>query len=430
MWFVKAIRGTAAFWTIVIAVGITPDAAVARASFEILPFVQQESLGEDRLALSADGRTVVGLQRDALGVRDWRGVPARWDAGSGPTRLTFTEDERYEIPLGISADGSTIVGRFLNEAGTARVASLIRDGGAPIPIVSDADSGLTDASADGRVVVGGRGRGPGLSGEGGRGFVWDELNGVRDLSALTGVTDVMTALAVSNDGRVVVGSTWPEIGYLGARGYSWSEETGYVQLPLVDRGTQSLALAISGDGSTIVGTTRVGTSPIPSFNRQTATRWTEEGAILLPRGDYEIELTSGETRPGGTVFARFANSVSGDGSVIVGQAQFLTETGSTEGFGSFIYFGDTDETRSLKRVLQERGASDVNDWMLETATNISDDGRVVTGWARWNDLSGPLPEELRQMGVEFFAFRAVIPEPSTALLLGLGLAAMSRRARN
>ena len=67
--------------------------------------------------------------------------------------------------------------------------------------------------------------------------------------------------------------------------------------------------------------------------------------------------------------------------------------------------------RNLKDVLEDDFAIDLTGWQLWEAKGISDDGRTIVGVGE-----GASNRE---------AWIAVIPEPSTALLLAAGLAALA-----
>jgi len=69
-----------------------------------------------------------------------------------------------------------------------------------------------DRRFGGRERVNRRARSPQDLRPGNGGFVWDATNGVRDLQDLTGVTDSIAARAISDDGTLVVGSVFPELG--------------------------------------------------------------------------------------------------------------------------------------------------------------------------------------------------------------------------
>ena len=64
---------------------------------------------------------------------------------------------------------------------------------------------------------------------------------------------------------------------------------------------------------------------------------------------------------------------------------------------------------------------DISDWDLSQATGVSDEGRPIFGTGRQSvPCAGRSPRQYDAQWV------AVIPQPSTALLLGLGLLELAR----
>ena len=118
--------------------------------------------------------------------------------------------------------------------------------------------------------------------------------------------------------------------------------------------------------------------------------------------------------PGGNAFGS-ATKTSADGHVVVGfSRQNFSFLGHRE--RAFIW-DDTHRMRSIQLVLELAGI-DLADWTLTTATSVPADGRTIVGSAR------------NTQGV-MMGWIAVIPEPSTALQLGLGLTLLAtKRARN
>jgi len=97
-----------------------------------------------------------------------------------------------------------------------------------------------------------------------------------------------------------------------------------------------------------------------------------------------------------------------DGSVIVGFG--IAELG---GPIEAMIWDEQNGVRDLETVLQLMGV-DTDGWSLDRVTAVSYDGRHLTGW-------GTNPDGDRQ------GFLAVIPEPNTAILMVLGLCALSSR---
>ena len=189
---------------------------------------------------------------------------------------------------------------------------------------------------------------------------------------------------------------------------------------------ESAATAVSADGTTIVG-----------VSKSQAFRWTTATG-MVPLGDL----------PGGSSSSQ-ANAVSADGSVIVGYSGstfagsevFRWENGQMVGLGlPGVPFGVSADGsvivgvvglpgvvapfiwdpihggRNLVAVLLFDYGLDLTGWTLTSARGVSADGRSIIG-------DGRNPSGQQE------AWIAIIPEPSTAVLLagGLGLLAASRR---
>ena len=103
----------------------------------------------------------------------------------------------------------------------------------------------------------------------------------------------------------------------------------------------------------------------------------------------------------GGLFSSVAYGVSGDGSVVVGSSNATSGASPNEAF----LWDEAHGLRNLNLVLGALGL-DLTGWTLEQARAISEDGRTIVGIG--HSPSG---------GNE--AWIAVIPEPSTALLMGL-----------
>jgi len=159
--------------------------------------------------VSADGSVVVGTSESAAGHE-----PFIWTASTGMVGLGHPTGGYATWAFGISADGSVVVGRssilglgdraFRWTAGTGMVV---------LGSIGPASQGSSAAavSGDGRVVVGDLypvSLEPGaIDGT----FVWDAINGMRNLEAVlaqAGITPTVPlrqARGVSDDGTVIVG---------------------------------------------------------------------------------------------------------------------------------------------------------------------------------------------------------------------------------
>jgi probable HAF family extracellular repeat protein len=155
--------------------------------------------------VSADGSVVVGWAKNVKGDKH----AFRWTADGGIEDLG-TLGGRESTPEGISADGSVVVGWADNAAGNPRAFRWTADGGMEALGTLGGDcSWATGVSADGSVVVGWAENAEGDE----RAFRWTAEGGMEDLnityaSLLTPGSYLGQAIAISPDGRYIVGFGW------------------------------------------------------------------------------------------------------------------------------------------------------------------------------------------------------------------------------
>ncbi|MCO6043656.1 hypothetical protein NG895_07030 [Aeoliella sp. ICT_H6.2] len=356
----------------------------------------------------------------------------------------LSPDYPYSSPSAISSDGTVVVGRArVTSDGVDDAFRWTESTGMVGLGVSDYMLGGTSGSAaavsgDGSLVVG-RGPGPSSSGDGGHVFVWNEeaglsyidrpsnvinwwptnssldgsvivgalFTGVGEIQAYRWTTDVGTVPLgflpgtdesfvgdVSGDGTIVVGSSASDVDDV--RGFRWSEATGMIDLGHVDltgEETRNAPIAISSDGTTIVGSDSPPLYGGPyqhdgeTYGGQ-AYRWTESTG-MVGLGDL----------PGGE-FNSAASDVSADGSVVVGRA--TSELGQVA-----IIWDEITGMRSLESILTAANV-DLSGWALTDAVAVSDDGLVVTGIGRNSDGY----EEAWLVRLD----SNVVPEPATSTL--------------
>lgn len=277
---------------------------------ELGPLPQASSQSSDALGISGDGTVIVGAAGEAFGSRDAGAEAFRWTAADGMQRLfptpfansaatgastdgaviagsytapgsEFTRAFRWTAsgttslaPLPgdmfssgecISSDGSTVAG-ISAHAGGYRACRWAADGSAlalgPLPGF-DRLSGPTAISADGSVIVG-----QANSDETYVAFRWTADGGIRRLGTAT----PSSARAVSADGSVVVGSS-------NGNAFRWDATHGVQPLADLlaaagaDLGNVHLdeAVAISADGTTIMGRGTLNVAGIPENRPPTAT---------------------------------------------------------------------------------------------------------------------------------------------------------------
>ncbi|HVE17366.1 MAG TPA: hypothetical protein VNB29_11560, partial [Chthoniobacterales bacterium] len=169
----------------------------------------------------------------------------------------------------------------------------------------DVTSSATGVSADGKVVIGNSTDSNGLT----HAFRWTKESGMTSLSSIPAGTH-SEANGISADGKIIVGAYFAQNSW---EAFRWTEETGAVSLghittiaPLIDK-----ALAISADGSTIVGSGRGGAFIWTAAHQmQSISQVIANGGIDL---NYEWALTS-------------ASRVSADGSIIFGGGNFFSHS--------------------------------------------------------------------------------------------------------
>ena len=330
--------------------------------------------------VSADGLTVVGFSETADGSQAFR-----WTAGEGLVGLGNPGDLSYA--WAISGDGSVAVGSRDNGVNAEiRIQPYRWDttSGVGTPVDAWVSGGVAyDVSADGSVIVGRR------EGTGGYGFRTENSVGSPALRSPQGWYSA--AYAVSADGEFVVGSGFRAEGTPYTPGYRvWWEATkwdapwppwtaphqafgeGLGRLG----GGDSAALAISSDGTTIVG---------ESGN--------QEAVRFEPGGVTGLGHLPGDSQSS-------ARAVSADGSLVFGQS----------GGDAFIWDA-VNGMRSLEDVLEIEYGLNLFGWELSLAESSSADGTTIVGYGTNPD--GHSEAWLARMTTP-------IPEPSSLLLLLTG----------
>ncbi len=164
--------------------------------------------------MSSDGSTVVGQGNHVVTGRD---EAFRWTQQTGMVGLgDLTGGAIWSIAYGVSPTGSVVVGRSESALGLEAFRWTLTDpatGAGTMSNLGDLSGGTfgsnaMDVSAEGSVVVGW-----GTSGIGQEAFIWDAVNGMRNLQDVLvndfgiDMTDwtLTAAMAVSDDGLTIVG---------------------------------------------------------------------------------------------------------------------------------------------------------------------------------------------------------------------------------
>ena len=335
-------------------------------------------------------------------------------------------DDFYSFAYALSGDGSVAVGESHSANGT----EAFRWNGS-LSGLGDFTGGIFQSSArgtnsDGTTVVG---YGDALTGR--LAFSWNTTTTTLTPLAAIQPGGASQAYAISGNGLVAAGSS---DSLLGVQATSW---VGGAPVPLGDLtggAFRSQALAVSGNGLAIVGDSDsangteafvwngtisgIGDLAGGAFDSQ-AFGVSANGALIVGRGesasgDEAFLYQSGPGMvglgdlPGGT-FESVAYDVT-DGGVVVGSSA------SAAGPEAFVWVGGT--MYSLLDVLVANGlAAQVAGWTLVEARAISDDGLTIAGW-------GTNPDGDDEAWIAKIAF---VPEPSTGVLLSLGLVLLARR---
>lgn len=335
--------------------------------------------------VSGDGSVVVGSSQDQFRTTS---KAFRWTASGGMVGLGSSPDP--SVGKGVSADGSTVVGDFFDQAWRWTETGGFQELSAPgVPLINS-----YGASSDGSVIAANMAivvRGVTIA----QAHRWTSATGPVGLGYLPGHTLSRTT-GISGDGSVLVGFSTAGIpGIDPTEAFRWTSVGGMLGLGDLPGGaSHSQANAVSADGSVVVGYSS-------SASGNEAFRWTSADG-MLGLGDL----------PGGG-FDSNALAVSADGSVVVGYDD--SNGGSTQDGEPFIW-DSTHGMRNLTTVLVELGL-DLTGWDLSAATGISADGLTIVGDG-FNSSGAPE------------AWIAVIPEPGTGLLAMaglLGLAGWRRR---
>lgn len=323
--------------------------------------------------ISGDGRSAVGSALDGTTQHGIRWQYPNWTAqDQGTIDGTHTSIARAidfdgNVTTGESGDGNLHAYRWTS-SGMADLGTL----------AGDAQSVGLAINHDGSAIAGNSGTS--------RAFRWTSSDGMADLGMLAGDT-LATAQGISGDGTRVVGSSSTSSV---SHAYLWTLGSGMQNLGNLG-GTWVSADAISEDGNVVVGSSTMAGGATHAF------RWTS-GSGMVDLGGL------------GSYTQFIATGVSGDGSVIVGDA---SGAGSTE----FLWTLGTGMV-DLPTYLRSHGAS-FADSEIAGVGGVSADGTTFFG--NGTGILGTHPSA--------WVAYTTAPEPGTLAVLALGALALLRRRK-
>ncbi|OOZ52381.1 hypothetical protein BOW41_12535 [Solemya velum gill symbiont] len=339
------------------------------------------------------------------------------------------DPKKASVGSGISGDGKVVIGSIGNTIfsnGPVQYESFAwtEDGISMLGMISgDSVSQAYDASFDGSVVVGASQTfddSPSVNLISEQAFKWTEAGGMITFPNIFDDQINSNARGVSSDGKKIVVNA--QSSSQGKNAYLWDENDGIIRLGhlgVFERPANYItnATAISGDGSTVVGTSRTNRTITQAF------RWTESSGMVglgfLGDGgdDKHASFARAASHNGGVIVGfdqnlttydreafKYTNDtgmislgdldggatqsvaydVSANGDVIVGvgtgeRNEDLYGKKNADVFAQHAIVWINEEIFTVEEWLNLSGV-DTSNWHLSEANGVSDDGSVISGY--------------------------------------------------
>jgi probable HAF family extracellular repeat protein len=296
-------------------------------------------------SLSVDGAVIVGDRRF---LDSDTNHPVRWTQGAGLVNLGAVQaTDKVTLVADVSRDGKVVIGdgrptRDTNDTNNAKQQAFIwtQETGAVFFDTSRTKRTIGVAvSRDGKVVVGNIIENTGYQ----QAFRWTPETGVVGIGYLAGAGD-SKAVAVSQDGKVIVGNSGTEV-------FRWTQATSMVGLGTLAGKATSTASVLSPDGKAIIGT-----------SGGQAFRWTQEtGMVAL--GD------------GLNCFTRIA-SASPDGKIVVGTGVHSDDA---------VFWTAKTGQRKIWDLVVAAGINLTGWTYFSEVIALSEDQKTIIGYGKYNN---------------------------------------------
>ncbi len=324
-----------------------------------------ESRESGATAISSDGNVIIGNSKIPTSDTNHGHMPFRWTQSNGINELYVPPSEAWSMyGHDLSDDGSVVIFSS-NDGQDSPQSNAYRwtdTNGTQRLDFSDKNAGTfaTDMSNDGNVVVG-RVKIDGVY----KPFRWTEIDGMKIVGELEVVRDkyLVVDVVVSGDGNTIAGDVATENGH---EAFIWTESGGMQGLGDLPGGEfYSQVVAISDDGTTVVGFSAVGRREDDYGDMDHAVqafRWTEsegmQGLGFLPNGQVMSKPMV----------------VSADGKIIIGIAE--NENGKP-----LAFYWTVDNQMSTIDSILAKAKIDTSGWKANYfyVWNMTPDGKFLVG---------------------------------------------------